>query len=424
MNAVAHLEKTLQKTVGDSFLQKKYLIAVSGGQDSMALLKAMCHLLPLQNITVAHFDHRTRGDASGKDAVFVARYCHQNGLECWVGERTGKGTSEASLREERWRFLRQLRRSTRADFIVTAHHLQDQLETFLMRFLRGSGLEGLAAMSPREKYVLRPWLFFPSSDLKKWAEENKVRYRKDATNDLPNYFRNRTRQRLLPELMSLASEFGNEAAFYQRFTGLSQELQTHRKKLRLRAKRAFEDQAVITPFWIRVSTHKKISSLLLREIYRRLKEELPSREKLAEIRTTLNTLTKKATIPGNILVEASFGSLFFQSQSHRQRQDNARQLHYHRNILKAPALGLELIVPKSFSGLSARFFEPGDRFREMKLKKYFAMHRIPSPERRFLPLLSEVGSSDVAWCYPQRLPELRVRQESFPFSFLENLKKQ
>lgn len=411
MEAREQLRKCLEESGG-----KKYVVAVSGGRDSMALLGAMLEAVGPECLVVGHFDHRTRGGESRKDAEFVAAFCAKKGIGFHGAEREGKSMAEAALRDERWAFLKSLRRRTKADFIVTAHHLQDQLETFLMRLVRGTGIEGLAAMAETEKGILRPWLNLAPNEIPKAS------FREDATNRQPIYFRNRVRQDLLPPLFTLAEEYGGGEAFLRRFAGLSQELQKYRRKIRKRAKKEFKKRAIVTPYWVRVKPPVRAS--LLRGIYQALDAEVPSRARLGEILAELDTLAKKATLPGGVSVESSCGQLFFQNSAQRAALKALPAPTLKRGQLECAALGLKIKVPATLAKLQPRFFRPGDRQGKRKLKEEFLMRRIPAPERRLLPLLSQPNSAEVAWYFSQEIPHLRVKASHFPFSFLARSKNQ
>ena len=132
-------------------------VAVSGGADSVALLRVLLGLRAELGIvlSVAHFDHQLRGEQSAADEAFVAELAKENGLECFVGRAdvreyalTSKLSIEAAGRELRYRWFGDLAGEQRLDAIATAHTLDDQAETVLLKFLRGAGTRGLAGIYP------------------------------------------------------------------------------------------------------------------------------------------------------------------------------------------------------------------------------------------------------------------------------------
>ena len=117
--------------------EKTYLVAVSGGVDSVALLDVLVKGNPGSRLVVAHFDHGIRPNSS-KDALFVKNLADRYGLD-FIGRRAelGEGTSEATAREARYGFLFQAKEEIVAESLITAHHLDDFLETVVLNFHRG-----------------------------------------------------------------------------------------------------------------------------------------------------------------------------------------------------------------------------------------------------------------------------------------------
>ena len=191
------------------------LVAVSGGVDSMVLLRVLHALAPQHGwrLVVAHFNHRLRGAASEGDARFVARVARRLGLECVVegGEVQAladeRGWSvEMAARELRHEFLARIAKQLGLGTVALAHHADDQVELFFLRLLRGAG-SGLAGMrwrsaSPADKSVMltRPLLDQPKAVLLEFARAEKIRFREDASNASPDILRNRVRCQLLPLL--------------------------------------------------------------------------------------------------------------------------------------------------------------------------------------------------------------------------------
>lgn len=185
-----------------------YVVAVSGGVDSVALL----HALHSKNqglsdkpwkLVVAHLDHGIRPD-SAEDRKLVQQLAEKWRLPFVYEEaHLGPGASEAAARQVRYGFLRRVQQKYKARAIVTAHHQDDVLETAVINLLRGSGRKGLASLSS-QKDVERPLLHTPKKDLIAYAKEQKLQWREDSTNQNTDYLRNYVRHRLL-------SQFDNAA---------------------------------------------------------------------------------------------------------------------------------------------------------------------------------------------------------------------
>lgn len=185
------------------------VVACSGGADSMALVQwLMEHRQQWKlRLCVAHFEHGIRGEESLQDAAFVEKWCAEHRLMFRMGsaripELAAKaGVSlELAARKQRYGFLEGLRQELGYDVIATAHHADDQAETVLMRLLRGSGIDGLAAMLPRTGCIARPFLSVRKRELEEFCAARGIAARYDATNGMPDCTRNRLRLELMPRL--------------------------------------------------------------------------------------------------------------------------------------------------------------------------------------------------------------------------------
>lgn len=175
-----------------------YVVAVSGGVDSMVLLHALRQQTGLE-LVVAHFDHGIRED-SAEDRKFVQTYANDNGLKfIYEKGRLGKGASEATAREARYRFLRKVMKDTGSRAIVTAHHQDDVLETAIINLLRGTNRKGLTSLASRGD-LERPMLNVPKRDILTYAKDHGLQWREDSTNQDTDYLRNYVRHQLLPRL--------------------------------------------------------------------------------------------------------------------------------------------------------------------------------------------------------------------------------
>lgn len=194
--------------------QVTVLLAVSGGADSVALLRAMRALKTggEGRLCVAHFNHHLRGDESAADEAFVVDLCRQCGLPCEAGhariEEAAAESSpgrEAATRLARYEFLRQTAARLGARYVATGHTADDQAETILQRILRGTGIGGLAGMARARPLgaaatLIRPLLEFRHAELLAYLDDLGQPYRSDSSNADTRFTRNRIRHELLPEL--------------------------------------------------------------------------------------------------------------------------------------------------------------------------------------------------------------------------------
>ena len=189
----------------------KLILCVSGGSDSIALLH-LCHQLNQLfrwQLHILHFHHGLR-EESDEEARFVRDLSQRLNLEFHL-RTTRNFQSETSGLQEKARNWRRtealkLREEIRADSILTAHHAEDQLETWLLKWLRGAHLSGLQGMSRSDPPFIRPLLDFRKNMLSDFLKENGFEWREDASNQDSKYMRNRVRNELLPLLRTLSRE--------------------------------------------------------------------------------------------------------------------------------------------------------------------------------------------------------------------------
>ena len=193
-------------------------VAVSGGADSVALLRLMLELREELGVvlSVVHFNHKLRGKASEKDETFVAGLAEKFGLTLHVGRgdvgkkaRQEKKNLEDAARRARYAFFKRLTEGELVDCVATAHTADDQAETVLAHVLRGTGLAGLAGIHPVTKEgIVRPLLEVRRGELRKYLRGKKQTWREDATNKDVSRQRARMRKKLLP---LLEKEFNTRA---------------------------------------------------------------------------------------------------------------------------------------------------------------------------------------------------------------------
>lgn len=201
---VFRLQQELKKQLCSG---KAYVLAVSGGADSIALAHVASGLQDLFGFTVCHVEHGIRGTEALSDAALVEELCAHLLLPfycCHVDvpkEAEANGlTLEEAARKLRYEALEKVADKVSAAGILTAHHKNDQAETVLLKLLRGAGLEGLAGMDAEHDNIIRPWLSISRSELEEYCQLNALQYCIDSTNYDTSYTRNRVRLELLPYL--------------------------------------------------------------------------------------------------------------------------------------------------------------------------------------------------------------------------------
>ncbi|WP_445719417.1 tRNA lysidine(34) synthetase TilS [Flavobacterium sp.] len=191
---------------------KKLLLAVSGGVDSMVLLDLFYKLR--FDICVVHCNFQLRGKESDGDELFVQVKSKKLKVKSYfIRFDTEKYSKENKLsiqiaaRKLRYNWFQELLSENQLDYLVTAHHLDDNVETFLINFTRGTGLEGLTGIPTQNGNIIRPLLPFSREEIENYALENKIQWREDSSNASDKYFRNKLRHDVVPILKELNTGF-------------------------------------------------------------------------------------------------------------------------------------------------------------------------------------------------------------------------
>lgn len=216
------LEKKLRASLRKLNISKqaRILVAVSGGADSTALLDALARWKKSEHLFAAHLNHLLRGAESDADETFVRAITGQRNVPVFIGQENvaacaadEKKNLEATARRLRYDFLLRTAEQCQADVIVTAHTHDDQVETLLMRLLRGTsaaGLQGIHAQIALSATVqlLRPILEITRVEVLEHCEQYQLPFRQDSSNASVEFTRNRVRHELLPLLQTFNPHFG------------------------------------------------------------------------------------------------------------------------------------------------------------------------------------------------------------------------
>ncbi len=203
-NNIAH-EQLLSST-------DRLVLAVSGGCDSMVMLDLFRQME--HDFVVAHCNFKLRGAESDGDETFLRDYCGEHGIELFVQTfetreyAVQEGISiEMAARELRYQWFYELLDSLQCNYLLTAHHQDDLVETMLINLSRGTGIRGLSGIHPRKGRLVRPLLFASRNDLVAYANEKQVPYREDSSNKEFVHQRNLIRHQVLPLLETINPAF-------------------------------------------------------------------------------------------------------------------------------------------------------------------------------------------------------------------------
>jgi tRNA(Ile)-lysidine synthase len=436
---------------------QKTLVAVSGGLDSMTLLHVLEKLSTQRQwrLVVAHFNHQLRGRASDADERLVRKTAAALKWPIVVGRadvqsfaKKSKISVEMAARKLRHEFLAQAARKWKIKTIALAHHADDQVELFFLRLFRGAGGEGLAGMkwhspSPADPKItlVRPLLDCSKADLLAFAQDNKIRFRHDATNSSTDYLRNRIRNELLPRLRkNYQPALDKTVLRLMEITGAESDCAGEAARIWLEAGRAGLPVSPDAPqrvptgsdfgrLPVAVQRRVVLSQLVnlgvtadfeLIESLRRVPDVFVSTGANMSVRRNQSGEIKLRTEmePGNIagelavILSGQTGAAVFAGVSVDWRVQKQRQF---RQPVKKPAGGPPALrewfdADKVGGKIVLRHWRPGDRFQPIglksaaKLQDLFVNAKIPRERRRELALAA-TARGEIFWVEGLRIGE-------------------
>ncbi|MGX7030533.1 tRNA lysidine(34) synthetase TilS [Vagococcus zengguangii] len=427
--------------------QDRVLVAVSGGVDSMvllALLQRLPQYLRPAEIGVAHFNHHLRVEADD-DAQAVANYCQQHQLSFYLGEwlePTSENGIEAAARQARYDFLLATAKEQQYDMLLTAHHGDDQVETLLIKLIRGSSLQNMVGIRPvswrEDVKIVRPLLAFNKASIENWATNQHVPYWEDASNQQDNYLRNRVRHHLVPQI-------ANEAPHYvEKWADFTNQLNLANDLIKTRVSELYP-QCVVTVAqqlygeqldllkWREFSEAERY--FLLSEFFQRnliAKGGTLSQRQLQQMISDLTTAGEQVwTLADNWCVQKSYHFLKLSNQQLSPSEKIAGSISQLGDQFTLPNDGLlmleetqkltqerdEVIIPLDWLPLTVRSYEPGDRFvldasgQTKKVSRLFIDKKISKTERLNIPLVLN-RHDEVVWIVGFRKSYLSIVPET------------
>ncbi|MBM4276668.1 MAG: tRNA lysidine(34) synthetase TilS [Deltaproteobacteria bacterium] len=425
----------------------RVIVGVSAGVDSMVLLHTLNALRQDYSLSliIAHLNHGLRPVESEKEAELVRKESTRLGLPFEYGQfnvkefQESKGFSlQDAARKIRFQFFHHLLKKYGGGKIALGHNADDQVETVLLRLLRGSGLKGLKGMLPiREKRVIRPLLEVWREEIEAYAQENSIPYLIDSSNLKKDYLRNRLHLNLIP-LIEQEYQPGFQRAILKTSTFLREENDFIEKEAgKAYQKIAHEEEGQITfKFSAYQSLHKAIRWRVIQKVLEKMEDGSKMDEgEWSDVDLIYRRLQQS---PASLLLELSHG-LCFEKRYDKVllRRERPTTIPPFEVELRVPGrtyikeIEREVVVeerewsesmrPDDFRNIalldfqSLRFplrmrnFRPGDRFQPMgtegtqKLKEFFIDHKIPKFERPGIPLL--ISGEMIAWIVGYRIDE-------------------
>lgn len=411
----------------------RILVAVSGGIDSVVLLHLLTRAAAECGVVIeaAHLDHQLRA-TSGQDAEFVTQLCRQWGCPCHSERRDvsalareQKISLEMAGRQARRDFLGQLARMQQADLVALAHHRDDQVETFLLRLIRGTGQSGLSGMQTQDGLWWRPLLPCCRAQILEYAQQHQLTWVEDETNRDPTYVRNRIRHQLLPQLLAINPRSNERIASTIRQIQLEEEYWQEQVTTR------FQHLAELTQDGVNLSRdgllqlHPALRMRFYRETLRRVRGDLSLLE--AVHLRAIDDLVVGATPQAQIdlptaWVARRYQQLWFRSDAPAEPHPFCLELPLPGQLELPDGRLLEATIESRAQGESAntaefslaavdspllvRSWRAGDRFAPLgmdghkRLKRLFAERRLTHEERSRVPLL--VASAAILWVIGER----------------------
>lgn len=308
------------------------VIGVSTGPDSMCLLSLLEKIKQeiSINIVVAHVNHHVRKESQTEEK-YIKGYCTNHNLTCEVANlKPVKSNFEAEAHMFRYAFFKKLIIKYNANYLMTAHHGDDLVETIIMREIRGSSLKGYAGIALSENYevytLIRPLLFYTKDNILEYTKENNIKYFVDNTNFLDNHLRNRIRKDILPLLKR------ENPNIHLKYLQYSEELLASDKVLQNLTneiiKKVYNNNRLIIPVFLRQNQviQERIIKLILKELYQD-DINIITNVQTKNIISLINRTKPNETLllPDNFIVEKNYNELIFRKKPTKLIQINTKK---------------------------------------------------------------------------------------------------
>ncbi len=447
------LQESVERTIGKERLidpGDRVLVGVSGGIDSSTLFFVLHRLKDIRSIdlAIAHVNHRLRGAESERDEDFVRELAQRFSVPFHLLQADVKGRSreegislQHAGRDVRYAFFARLAALHGYQKTAIAHNRDDQVETFLLRIAKGTGINGLSSIPIRRGPIIRPFLRSYRSEILAYAVRNSVSYVEDSSNLKDTYERNFIRHRITPLLEALNPRFREKVLL------LLKDITAVNTALNERAEAFLSEQTRPEIDGIRVAAgalralDEEVRFRVVSRLLSRLEPRfIALRNHIGLVEKPLSSPKPNSVVvlPYAIRVERVYDDLLFTRRNPPLHVSSVFPVSTGDNSI--PVLGLELeiscldrkpeIIPRDrltatldgerIHELTVRTFREGDRFvplgmgEAVKLKDYFISRKIPRRERRAIPLL--LSGDNIVWVIGERIDDrFKVTSETTRF---------
>lgn len=352
------------------------ILAFSGGPDSMYLL----HTLLAKKPILAHLNHNLRGNESDQDEIFCKKIAKKYGLIIETEKITLAKKNEETARIARYDFLEKIRQKYHAEKILTAHHLNDSIETILLNLTRGTGINGLTGIK-NYKYISRPLSTITRSEILAYLKKHKIPYREDSSNSDQKFSRNFIRLEIIPRLKKLNPNL--EKTFLTNIENF-QETQDF---INISAEK------LVTKNSFSTSEFKKMHPCVQSAILLKINHEF-SRKNLIELK---NLILKNKTGTKKLGMEIRYGKVVLTNTENSKPQGITFSiLKISPKSLKSKnAIFLNFDKIGKLENIKTRTHKPGDSIKPLglkgksqKLQDIFVNKKIPKHLRNKIPILT------------------------------------
>ncbi len=441
---VNKVEKTIEK---HQMIQRgdRIVVGVSGGADSICLLDILYRLKPVYDIvlTVVHVNHGLRGIEAKKDAAYVHQFCQIRQIPIYLKSvdvekvaKQKKISQEAAGRLVRYESFFDVAKKTTSLKIAVAHHINDQAETILMRFMRGSGLKGLGGIEPvRKDGVIRPLIEVKREEIEDYCAYYGLEPQTDQTNFEPIYTRNKVRLQLMPQIIQEynAAFVSSVAAIGEMMRCDNDFIESYTDKIVQKHFKA-DKKKITFRVDVLLKQHQAIRTRLVRKAVQRVKGNMYDLS-YKHVKAVLEMATKRHTglsidLPGGIRSEIVYTEICFYPMDSQNREDFCQALPIGEKVYIKACSGYFLVRIVDKKGLAhinlGKFIKafdynvinevlyirnrlPGDKITPLgmkgtkKIKDLLIDLKVPRSKRDSIPLVT--NEKDILWLVGYQINE-------------------